>query len=53
MTSSTTSESIQLKMQQEIHPDPFFRTPTAARDFFKRKDRSKTYDMPNVKFKKN
>nr|CAD2150908.1 unnamed protein product [Meloidogyne enterolobii] len=33
---------------REILPDDFFRSANGARDFFKRKDRSKTYDMPNV-----
>jgi len=35
---------------REILPDDFFRSANGARDFFKRKDRSKTYDMPNVNF---
>ena len=33
---------------REIFPDDFFRSPNGARDFFKRKDRSKSYEMPNV-----
>lgn len=33
---------------RDIMPDDFFRSPNGAKDFFKRKDRSKSYEMPNV-----
>jgi hypothetical protein len=42
------TKEIQQIPPREILPDDFFRSPNGAKDFFKRKDRSKSYEMPNV-----
>lgn len=44
----STSKEIIPQMARDITPDDFFRSPSWAKDFFKRKDRSKSYEMPNV-----